>query len=192
VPCRPIIRIMMISYCMSLFSQLLSRLTVEISALQADYYYYSTFLSLYRCLWECRHSLFTPLWTCIHRRRIDCCRSLEGRAYRAVILVQCHSLLHYIYGGMVFLHNKSDHKSLSCKATFMRFVCQTSDRQTQIKRKEPRKDQGPHVQRVRTHKKVAYTLSHVNNQMYQERNDHGNVRCLTQIPGLLYALFYSY
>ena len=133
MPCRLIIGIMLISYCMSLFSQLPSKLTAEISALQADYYY-SAFLSFYRSLWECRHSLFTPLWTCIHRRRIDCCRSLQGRAYRAVILVQCHSLLHYIYGGMVFLHNKSDHKSLSCKATVTRFVCQTSDRQTDIDR----------------------------------------------------------
>ena len=52
--------------------------------------------------------------------------------------------------------------------------------------------QGPHVQRVRMHKKVAYTLFHVNDQMYQERNERGNVRCLTQIPGLSYALFYSY
>ena len=51
---------------------------------------------------------------------------------------------------------------------------------------------GPHVQRVGTHKKVAYTLFHINDQMYQERNDRGNVRCLTQIPGLSYALFYSY
>ena len=41
------------------------------------------------------------------------------------------------------------------------------------------------------HKKVAYALFHINDQMYQERNERGNVRCLTQIPGLLYALFYS-
>ena len=49
--------------------------------------------------------------------------------------------------------------------------------------------QGPHVQRVRTHKKVAHTLFHVNDQMYQERNDRGNVQCLTPTPGLSYALF---
>jgi len=129
VPCRLIIGIMMISYCMSLFSQLPSRLTVEIRALQADYYYYSAFLSFYRSLWECRHSLFTPLWTYLHRCRIDCCRSLEGRAYRAVILVKYHLLLHYIYGGMVnytitVIINHSVVKLLS------RGVCQTSDRQT--------------------------------------------------------------
>ena len=52
-------------------------------------------------------------------------------------------------------------------------------------------DLGPHVQRVRTHKKVAYTLFHVNDQMYQEWNGRGNVRCLTQTSGLSYALFYS-
>jgi len=46
--------------------------------------------------------------------------------------------------------------------------------------------QGPHVQGV------AYTLFHVNDQMYQERNDRGNVWCLTQTSGLSYALFYSY
>ena len=38
---------------------------------------------------------------------------------------------------------------------------------------------------------LAYALFHVNDQMYQERNERGNVRCLTQIPGLSYALFYS-
>ena len=53
-------------------------------------------------------------------------------------------------------------------------------------------DQGHHVQRVRTHKKVGYTLFHVNDQMYQERNDHGNVRCFTPTSGLSYALFYRY
>ena len=51
--------------------------------------------------------------------------------------------------------------------------------------------QGPHVQRVRTYKKVAYALFQVNDQMYQERNDRGNVRCLTPTSGLAYALFYS-
>ena len=35
--------------------------------------------------------------------------------------------VHYIHGGMLFLHNKSDHKSPSCQAIFTRFVCQTSD-----------------------------------------------------------------
>ena len=36
------------------------------------------------------------------------------------------------------------------------------------------------------HKKVAYALFHINDQMYQERNDHGNVRCLTPTSGLVY------
>jgi len=44
-------------------------------------------------------------------------------------------------------------------------------------------DQGP-AQRVHTHKKVAYTLFHINDQMYQEQNDRGNVRCLRQTSGL--------
>jgi len=53
------------------------------------------------------------------------------------------------------------------------------------------REQGPHVQRVRMQRKVAYTLFHVNDQMYQERNVRGNVRCLTPTSGLSYALFYS-
>ena len=47
---------------------------------------------------------------------------------------------------------------------------------------------GPHVQKVLTHKKVAYALFHVNDQMYQER---GNVRCLTPTSWLAYILLYS-
>ena len=57
---------------------------------------------------------------------------------------------------------------------------------------EKTKELGPHVQRVRTHKRVVYALFHVNDQTYQERNDSGNVRCLTPTSGLSYALFYSY
>ena len=83
------------------------------------------------------------IYTC----RIDCYRPLERRAYTTAILEQGHSLLQcihssidviidiytciyvydYIYGGMVFLHNERDNKSLSCQAIFTRFVCQMSD-----------------------------------------------------------------
>ena len=41
---------------------------------------------------------------------------------------------------------------------------------------------------IRTKK---YVLFHINDQMYQERNERGNVRCLTPTSGLAYALFYS-
>ena len=46
--------------------------------------------------------------------------------------------------------------------------------------------QGPQVQRVRMHKKVAYAPFHVNDQMYEERNERGNVRCLPPTSGQLH------
>ena len=39
-----------------------------------------------------------------------------------------------------------------------------------------------------THKKVAYALFHHNDQMYEEWNDRGNVRCLTPTSWLAYTL----
>ena len=37
-------------------------------------------------------------------------------------------IVHYIYGGMVFLHSKSDNKLVSCQAIFTRFVLQAHDK----------------------------------------------------------------